>query len=385
MPEKRDYYEVLGVAKDASSDEIKRAYRKQAGANHPDRNKGDEAALQRFKDAAEAFEVLGDDQKRSMYDRFGHAGVKGRNGGGPGFDNVDDIFGAFGDIFGGLFGGGGGGGGDPNRVRRGDSLRTTVKIDLKEALTGCTRTVEFERDELCETCKGSGAKPGTKPDKCDYCGGQGAVLQTRSGFGFQFQQRSVCPACHGNGKIVRDKCAGCSGSGRQAQHISREIKIPAGVDNGMQLCVRGEGEPGANGGPRGDLYCDIVVAEHRLYHREGPHLLCQIPVTFAQAALGTDFELPLLDGKHSLKIPAGTQPGETIKLRGKGMPDPHSGRRGDLIVEVQVEVPKKLSDKQEKLIRELAGLDKTNVSPHHKTFFETLKDLFSPVSEDPKS
>jgi molecular chaperone DnaJ len=370
---KRDYYDVLGVKRDAAPEEIKRAYRKLAAANHPDRNKGDDAALERFKEAAEAFEVLGDNEKREVYDRYGHEGLR-RNGGGPGFHDVNDIFSAFGDLFGGMFGGGGPGG---TRPQRGDSLRTTLRIYLKDALNGCTRELQIERDEFCDTCDGSGAKPGTKPEKCSYCNGQGAVMQTRSGFGFQLQQRTTCPACHGAGQIIREHCPDCGGSGRESKPVTLEVRVPPGVDNGMQLRMGGEGEPGANGGPRGDLYCDIVVNEHPLFHREGVHLICQVPLTFAEAALGTEFDLPLLDGQQKLTIPAGTQPGETIRLRGKGMPDPRSHRRGDVIAEVHVEVPKKLSKDQEKLIRELAALDKKHVSAHQTTFFEKIKSLFT--------
>ncbi len=388
MANKRDYYEVLGVQKDAAPDEIKRAYRKLAAANHPDRNKGDEAALERFKEAASAFEVLGDEEKREIYDRYGHEGLE-RRGGGPQFQNAADIFGAFGDIFGELFGGGGGGGAAAaNRPRRGDSLRYPVQLDLKEAFLGCKRSVSFERDEICKTCTGNGAKPGTKPEFCSTCAGLGVVNQTRSGFGFQFQQRAACPACRGAGSIIREKCPDCRGAGRKAEPVTIEVAIPAGVDTGMQVVRQGEGEPGANGGPRGDLHCEIVVKEHPLFKREGTHLTCRVPVTFSQAALGAEFDLPMLVGTELLKIPAGTQPGEVLRKRGLGMPDHRTQRRGDLLVEIQVEVPKKLNEKQEQLIRELASLDQTHVSSHRKSFLEKLKDLFAPITgadEDPKS
>lgn len=373
MADKRDFYEVLGVSRSAAPDEIKKAYRKQALANHPDRNPGDAEAVERFKEAAEAFEVLGDADKRNLYDRYGHAAVSGRNGspGGAGFQDVSDIFGAFGDLFEGVFGGGGGGRGR-RRPQRGDNLRCRIDINLREAAEGCTRSIEIDRQELCSTCDGSGARPGSSAERCSYCGGHGQVVQSQ---GF-FRVQTTCPACRGAGEVVRDKCSKCHGSGREARTVSLEVKVPSGVDNGMQLCLRGEGNPGPNGGPRGDLYCDITVAEHPLFRRDGQHLLFKLPIGFAQAALGTEFDVPLLTGQHRLTIPAGTQPGEVFRLRGKGMPDPHTHRKGDLLVEIQIEVPRKVTGRQEELIRELAELEDTNVSPHRKTFLEMIKDFF---------
>lgn len=374
MATPRDYYEVLGVARDASQDEIKRAYRKQARDNHPDLNPGDAQAVERFKEAAEAFEVLSNEEKRALFDRYGHAGLQGRNGGG--FNDVSDVMGAFGDLFEGLFGGGGGGRGQ-RRAQRGNSLRCSIRIDLAEAAAGCTRTLEIERAELCADCDGSGARPGSTPEKCGYCGGSGQVIQSH---GF-FRVQTTCVACRGAGRIVRDKCPKCSGSGRERKKTTLEVKVPPGLDNGMQLCLRGEGEPGADGGPRGDLLCDIHVADHPFFKREGQHLTCRIPINFSQAVLGTDFEIPLLQGRHKLTIPAGTQPGEVFKLRGKGMPDPHTQRKGDLLIEIQVEVPRKVSGRHEELIRELAELDQASVSSHHKSFFEKVKQYFAPSDE----
>ncbi len=370
MATQRDYYEVLGVGKNAVPEEIKRAYRKTAAANHPDRNPGDEAAVERFKEAAEAFDVLGDAQKRELYDRYGHDAFA-RGGRQPGFNDINDIFGAFGDMFEGLFGGQMGRGGG-RRPTRGESLRCSIELELREAAFGCTRSVEIQRAELCPTCDGSGAKPGSSPESCGYCGGRGQVVQAQ---GF-FRIQTTCPACRGAGQVIRDKCSQCAGSGREEKTVHLEVKVPAGVDNGMQLCLRGEGEPGDFGGPRGDLYCDIHVAEHPLFERRGHDLVCTVPVSFSQAALGTELDIPLLDGKHRLPISAGTQPGEIIRLRGQGMPDPHSRRKGDLLVQVHIEVPRKLNPRMEELLRELAELEEKNVSSHQKSFLEKLKDYF---------
>jgi molecular chaperone DnaJ len=372
MVSKRDYYEVLGVPRDASSGDIKKAYRKLALANHPDRNPGDEEATERFKEAAEAFEVLSDDQKKSRYDQYGHAGVSG-NGGSRGFNDVSDIFEAFGDLFGGL-GGGGRRGGSRRRARQGESLQSSLTIDLLDAASGCTRTLKLARHKSCSVCHGSGAEPGSNPETCDYCGGAGQVVQSQ---GF-FRIQTTCPACRGEGTIVRKKCDDCRGSGFELEHVELEVKVPGGVDNGMQLCLRGEGERGPRGGPPGDLYVDIVVEEHSLFHREGSMLTCRVPITYTQAALGTELEIPVLTGRDNLTVPAGTQPGEAFRLRGQGMPDPHGGRRGDLVVQIQVEVPQKLSEEQDTLLRELAELEHADVSAHRKSFFEKLKDYFAP-------
>lgn len=373
MTTKRDYYEVLGVERNAGADDIKRAYRKLAGKFHPDRNPGDETAVEKFKEASEAFDVLSSDEKRARYDRFGHAGVEGAAGRGAGFQDVDDIFEAFGGIFGDLFGGGGGRRRGGTRGRRGDHLRTAVTIDLVEAALGCSRELEIRRKILCVTCTGSGAKPGTSPTTCDYCGGHGQVVQSQ---GF-FRVQTVCPACQGTGKVVRDKCTTCRGTRFESTTVRLEVKIPAGVDNDMQIRVTGEGEPGENGGPAGDLYVDIRVKSHPLFQRDGRMLLCEVPIAFSQAALGTELDIPLLTGKHRLTIPAGTQPGETFRIRGQGMPDPHGGARGDLIVRAVVQVPKKLTKKYEETLRQLAELEDKHVSAHQKSFFESVKEFFT--------
>ena len=376
MATKRDYYEILGVARDAAPEDVKRAYRKAAAANHPDRNPGDKAAVERFKEAAEAFDVLGDVDKRALYDRYGHDAFARAGGRQPGFNDVGDIFSAFGDLFEGFFGpqvGRSGG----RRPTRGDSLRCSINLELREAAFGCTRAVEIQRAELCSTCDGSGAKPGSSAEKCSYCAGRGQVVQAQ---GF-FRIQTTCPACRGAGEIIRDKCPKCAGSGREEKAVKLDVKVPAGVDNGMQLCLRGEGEPGDHGGPRGDLFCDIHVAQHALFIRQGHDLVCTVPVSFSQAALGTELDVPLLDGKQRLEIPAGTQPGEIIRLRGKGMPDPHSRRKGDMLVEIHIEVPRKLNERQEELLRELAEVEKKNVSAHQKSFLEKLKDYFASSGE----
>ena len=372
MATKRCYYEVLGVEKTASDDEIKRAYRKLAGKHHPDRNPGDEAAVVLFKEAAEAFEILSSTEKRSRYDRFGHAGVQGAAGGGAGFNDVGDIMDAFGEMFGDLFGGGGRRGQGGTRAKRGNHLQTALTIELLDAAVGCTRDIEIDKHVSCVTCSGTGAKPGTKPQKCDYCGGHGQVVQSQ---GF-FRVQTTCPGCRGQGQVVRDKCPDCRGTRFVTRSSKINVKVPAGVDNGMQLCLRGEGEDGENGGPAGDLYVEIRVKPHTLFERDGKNLTCAVPITFAQAALGTELDIPILTGKHHITVGAGTQPGEIVRLRGQGMPDPHGGSRGDLHVQFHVEVPKKLSKKQEELLRQLAELDDKQVSAHRKSFFDSVKEFF---------
>jgi molecular chaperone DnaJ len=290
---------------------------------------------------------------------------------------VSDIFDAFGDLFDGfgMFGDGSRRGGP--RAHRGNHLRSSTTIDLLEAANGCTRTLDVTRRETCETCGGNGAKPGTKPQTCDYCGGRGRVVHAQ---GF-FRVQTTCPACQGGGQIVREKCTDCGGSGTQMRKTKLEVKIPPGVDNGMQLCLRGEGEAGPMGGPPGDLYVDLQVKPHPFFERHEKNLSCRVPVAFSQAALGTEVEIPLLDGRRRLTIPPGTQPGEMLRLGGLGMPDTHGGRRGDLFVEVQVEVPKHPSGEQKRLLRELAELENVEVTPHRKSFFDKLKDYFVPAEE----
>jgi molecular chaperone DnaJ len=375
MAAQRDYYEVLGVEKNASPEDIKRAYKKLVAKYHPDRNPGNDEAVEKFKEASEAFDILGNDDMRARYDRFGHAGVQGAAGAHQ-FHDVQDIFDAFGDMFGDLLGGGRRRGG--SRGRRGEHLRTAVTIDLTEAAVGCKRELKIRRKKVCETCSGSGAKPGTTPATCDYCGGHGQVVQSQ---GF-FRIQTTCPACQGQGKIIREKCPDCRGTKFTSIEVRLEVKIPAGVDNEMQMRVPGEGDPGEGGGPSGDLFVDIRVKSHPLFQRDGRHLLCEVPITYSQAALGTDLDIPLLTGKHKLTIPAGTQPGEMFRLRGQGMPDVNGGARGDLVARMQVEVPKKLTKKQEELLRELAEHDSKHVSPHRKSFLESVKEFFTGDEEE---
>ena len=374
----RDYYEVLGVARDASDADIKKGYRKLAIKYHPDRNQGDEEAVKKFKEASEAFDVLSNSEKRQRYNQYGHAGVQGAagRGGGAGFGDVNDIFSAFGDIFEGFgFGGSGGGGrrGGRSGAKRGASLETTVVLDLPEAATGCKRELEIRRREPCQNCSGSGSAPGSEPVTCTTCGGQGQVIQAQ---GF-FRVQTTCPNCRGEGKMVKNPCIDCEGSGRKMETSTLEINIPAGVDNGMQMPIRGEGEAGIKGGPRGDLHVNFQVKEHPLFQREDQDLMCLFPISYAQAALGAEIEVPTLNGKEKLTIAGGTQPGTEFRLRGQGLADPN-GRRGvgDLIVEIQLEVPRKVSGRHEELLRELAELDQANVMPHHKSFFDHVKNFF---------
>lgn len=374
MSAKRDYYDVLGVGRSASEEEIAEAYRKLALEHHPDRNPGDDDAVAKFKEAAEAFEVLSNSDKRARYDRYGHPGLEGPGGGAPHFRDVSDIFEAFGDIFGGglfddLFGGGRRAG---RRVRRGSDIRCELVLDLAEAARGVTKRVRFNRHKACSTCSGTGARPGTQPQSCRYCGGRGRVVQSTGIFSLQ----STCPSCRGAGKVVRDPCSDCNGSGYVAESVTRDVKVPAGVDTHARLRLQGEGEPNPNGGPPGDCYCFVTVKEHPLFKRDGPHLICQIPIGYAQAALGAKIDVPTLDGRHELEIPSGTQSGDVFKLAGQGMPVPRRRGQGDLLVQVFIEVPKRLTAEHERILRELAEVENANVSPQRKSFFSKVRDYF---------
>jgi molecular chaperone DnaJ len=378
MSAKRDYYEVLGVNRQANPKEIADAYRKLAIKYHPDKNPGDEETIARFKEAAEAFEVLHDGDKRARYDRFGHAGVEA-GGGAHQFTDINEIFESFGDIFGeGIFGNiFGGQRGGRERVRKGADVGCEVRLDLLEAAKGVTREVEFERHEKCTECDGSGAKPGTRPQACSYCGGRGQIVQATG----IFRVQTTCPACRGAGQVVKDPCGKCRGAGVVPKRVRRDVIVPAGVDHQMRIRLAGEGEPSPDGGPPGDCYCLILVDEHPLFHREGQNLIVRLPISYSQAALGATADVPTLDGPGPLDIPKGTQSGDVFRLRGKGMPDPRRRGKGDLLVEVHVEVPKSLSAKQEELLRQLAAEEHTNVSPQRKKFFEKLKELFKPPDE----
>ncbi len=381
MTGKRDYYEILGVERTAGESEIAVAYRKLAVQYHPDKNPGDDEAIERFKEAAEAFEVLHDQQKRSRYDRFGHAGLEGRGGGAPHFSDIGDIFEAFGDIFGGgggifddLFGGRRRG----RRVRRGADVQCEVTIDLLEAARGVTKPIEFQRHRKCEDCNATGAKEGSSVESCNYCGGNGQVIQS-SGI---LRVQTTCPSCRGAGEVVKEKCTGCHGKGYLPETITRDVALPAGVDDQMRVRVTGEGEPSPNGGPPGDCYCFIHVQEHALFRRDGQNLICRVPVNYSQAALGASIEVPTLNGPDHLEVPAGTQPGQVFTLKRRGMPDPRGNYVGDLYIQIDVEVPKKLDTQQEELIRELAKLENSNVTPHRKNFLEKLRDYFTTDDEE---
>jgi molecular chaperone DnaJ len=377
MAGKRDLYEVLGVSRSASESEIATAYRKLAVKYHPDKNPGDDEAVARFKEAAEAFEVLSHADKRARYDQFGHAGIEGGRGGAQ-FQDVSEIFEAFGDMFGdglfeGLFGGGRRRGRGGSRARRGANVRAEVTLDLIEAARGVTKTVTIQRHAACGACSGSGAKAGSKPETCRYCGGAGQVVQSAG----IIRVQTTCQACGGSGQTIGDPCGDCRGAGMIHERVKREVKIPPGVDDEMRLRLAGEGSAGTFGGPPGDCEVVLHVTEHPAFHREGVHLLCEVPVSYAQAALGAEIEVPTLDGPEKLRLPAGTQPGEQLHLRNKGMPDVRGGRRGDLVVQVMVEVPKSLTARQEKLLRELAEEEHANVSPRQRGFFDMLKGLFT--------
>ncbi|MCH2570597.1 MAG: molecular chaperone DnaJ [Planctomycetes bacterium] len=374
MASKRDYYDVLEVSRNATGDEIRNAYRKLALNHHPDRNPGNEESEKLFREAAEAYEVLSDGDKKQRYDRYGHEGLSGS--GVQDFGNINDIFDAFGDIFG---GGGGGVFGDifggRRRVRRGTDLRFQLELDLTEAARGVTRTLDIKRRERCDECQGSGARPGSSPVQCSYCGGNGQVIQSQ---GFMRVQ-TTCPSCRGKGTQVTDPCSRCSGRGRVVMPRTIEVPIPPGVDSGITLCVRGEGEAGEEGAPRGDLYCVIEVKAHPLFGREGANLTCQVPITFSQAALGSTVEVPTLSGPYDLKVPAGTQSGQVFRLKGRGVADPHtrSATVGALLVEVLIETPKKLNTREKELLRELAELEKTRLSPKRKGFMNRIKEFFA--------
>jgi len=369
MSAKRDYYEVLGVDRSATQEQIAEAYRKLALKYHPDRNPGDEEAVKRFKEAAEAFEVLHDPEKRARYDRYGHAGLEGAV---PEFHDVGDIFDAFSEIFGDSLFGDLFGGPRRRRARKGANVHCEVTIDLVEAAHGTAKTVQFERQQLCADCRGSGARAGTRPDPCPYCGGAGRVVQ-RAGF---FTVQSTCPSCRGSGQVVRHPCRTCRGNGVTVRRVTRKVNIPAGVDDQTQLRLRGEGHVSLEGGPPGDCYCTIRVLPHPLFQRHGQDLLCEVPITYSQAALGARIEVPTLDGPEELEIPRGTQSGQVFTLRGRGLPHPRYSSQGDLHVRIQVEVPTRLSSEHEALLRKLAELEHADVLPARKSFLEKLRDYF---------
>ena len=345
---KKDYYEILGVAKTATEDEIKKNYRKIAMQCHPDKNPGDKQAEDRFKEAAEAYEVLSDKQKREIYDHYGHAGLS--NTGFQGFSGFDDIFSNFGDIFEDVFGFGQTRGRGRGRAgaRAGADLRYDLRISFLDAAFGITRTIDLEKLYTCSNCNGTGAAPGTSPTTCPTCHGRGQVVQS-SGF---FTISSTCPHCHGQGKFITKPCTVCRGTGKERKQKQVELKIPAGVETGSRLRLRGEGEAGEMGGPSGDLYVFLQVEEHEFFIREQDDIICRVPISFVQAALGATIEVPTLKETEKIKIPKGTQNGHLFRLKGKGFPHVRGYGRGDQIIEVHVQIPTQLSRKQEELLKE---------------------------------
>ncbi len=375
----RCFYEVLGIERTATSAQITAAYRKLAIKFHPDKNPGNDEAAVKFKEAAQAFEVLSDEQLRDRYDRHGHAGVQG--GGRHEFNDFSDIFEAFGDLFGGgVFGDAFGGGRNRGtRARKGRDVSCAVNLSLVEAARGADKVVVFSRHESCTECDGSGAKKGTQPQSCEYCGGQGQVIQSAGVFRLQ----TTCPSCRGVGKIIRDKCSECAGVGLKDEHVERKVTIPAGVDNDVRVRLAGEGEPGLHGGPPGDCYCSVVIEEHPFLKRDARDLHCRVPITFCQAALGATVDVPTLDGAKPLEIKRGTQPGDIIRVRGLGMPEIRGRGIGDLHVHVDVEVPKSLSAREEELLRDFAAEEQKAVSPHRSSFLSRLAEYFQGSDKQP--
>jgi molecular chaperone DnaJ len=370
---KRDYYEVLGLSKGASKEEIKKAYRRLSKKYHPDINKEPDAA-DKFKEIKEAYEVLSDDQKRAHYDQFGHTDP---NQGFGGFGGADfGGFGGFEDIFSSFFGGGGRRR-DPNAPRQGADLQYTMTLSFEEAAFGKEVDIEIPREENCDTCHGTGAKPGTKAQNCSHCGGSGQIsIEQNTPFG-RIVNRRTCPSCQGRGKIITHKCSTCSGTGKVKKRRKIHVKIPAGIDDGQQLRVAGQGEPGVNGGPPGDLYVVFHVRSHEFFERDGDDVYCEVPITFAQAALGDEIEVPTLHGKVKLKIPAGTQTGTRFRLKGKGIPNVRGYGHGDQHIVTRVVTPTKLTEKQKQLLKEFAEISgQLTPDEQEDSFFAKMKRAF---------
>jgi len=373
---KKDYYDVLGVDRNASDQEIKKAFRRMAMKFHPDRNPDDATSEDKFKEVNEAYEVLSDAQKKAAYDQYGHAGVDPSmgGGGGGGFDGgFSDVFG---DVFGDIFGGGGGGG-RRSSVQRGADLRYTMDLSLEEAVRGIEKTIKVPTLVGCDTCDGSGAKSGSSAKTCNTCGGMGQV-RMQQGF---FSVQQTCPTCRGEGKIISDPCNSCHGQGRVKKTKTLSVKIPAGVDTGDRIRLSGEGEAGSHGGPAGDLYVQVNVLEHPIFERDGRHLYCEVPISFVDAALGGELEVPTLDGRVKLKVPTETQTGKLFRLRGKGVAPVRGGGAGDLMVRVTVETPVKLTSRQKELLKEFQtateeGNSNSKHSPKKHSFFDSVKKFF---------
>ena len=372
--QKRDYYEVLGVSRGASEAEIKKAYRKLAKENHPDLHPGDKEAEARFKEVNEAYEVLSDAAKKARYDQYGHAGVDPNFGAGGGFDGSFD-FGDLGDIFGSFFGGGFGGGRrtNPNAPQRGESIRLSLAISFEEAAFGCEKSVTVERMETCDTCHGNGCAPGSTPEVCPDCHGTGTVQVRRQTPMGVFATSSPCTRCGGKGKIIHQPCKDCHGTGAVRKRKTIQASIPAGIDNGQTISIRGQGNAGKNGGPAGDLLITITVRPHELFRREGTSVLCEAPITFAQAVLGAELEIPTIDGKVKYELPEGTQSGTTFRLKGKGIPALNGRGRGDQYVTVYIETPRNLNKEQKEALKKFAeSMGDSNYEARPK-FFKKFK------------
>ena len=376
--QKRDYYEVLGVSRGASEDEIKKAYKKMARKYHPDLNPGDKSAEEKFKEVNEAYEVLSDPDKKARYDQYGHAGVDpnfGAGGFGGGFDGSFD-FGDLGDIFGSFFGGGFGSSGrrtNPNAPQRGESIRMSIAISFEEAAFGCEKEVTVERYETCDTCHGNGCAPGTSPEVCPDCHGTGTVQVRRQTPMGVFATSAPCAKCGGKGRIIHQPCKDCRGSGMVRKKKTIQASIPAGIDNGQTISIRGQGNAGKNGGPAGDLLITITVRPHELFRREGTSVLCEAPITFTQAVLGAELEIPTIDGKVKYTLPEGTQSGTTFRLKGKGIPSINGRGRGDQYVTVYIETPKNLNREQKEALRKFAETMGESEGEESKKFFKKFK------------
>ena len=375
MADKRDYYEVLGISKGASEDEIKKAYKKMARKYHPDLNPDNKEAEEKFKEVNEAYEVLSDPDKKARYDQYGHAGVDPNFGAGAGFDGSFD-FGDLGDIFGNFFGGGFGGGGrrtNPNAPQRGESIRLSLTISFEEAAFGCEKEITVERMEQCGTCSGSGCAAGTTPEVCPDCHGTGQVQVRRQTPMGVFATSSPCGRCGGKGKIIHQPCPDCRGTGAVRKRKTIKASVPAGIDNGQTISIRGQGHAGKNGGPAGDLLITITVRPHELFRREGTSVLCEAPITFAQAVLGAELEIPTIDGKVKYDLPEGTQSGTTFRLKGKGIPLLNGRGRGDQYVTVYIETPRNLTKTQKEALMKFADSVGDNNYEDRRRFFKKFK------------